>query len=150
MEAARSMLYAKKFFVIQTFKKNFSFHHLHLVTQVPLVLWTNAVNHANYNRVPSKGSTITPLDAISRIKPDISLHIFCSKAYIHVPSELRQKLDSNCKIGLFVGICENTKAFRIWDSTDGKTKICRDVFIYEKAQLEGLISQVTQIFMNFK
>ena len=109
MESARCMLYAKS---------------------VPLSLWAEAVHHANYvlNRTLTKGNDVTPYEAYFNVKPDVSnLFIFGSKVYYHVPKELRRKLDAKCKVGIVVGICDTTKAFRIWDFEDKRIRISRDI-----------------------
>jgi hypothetical protein len=89
MEAARSMLYARK----------------------PLSLWAEAVHHANYvlNRTLCKGGATTPFEIYHGFKLDISnLFNFGSIAYYYIPSEQRRKLDSKSKIGIYVGICDTS------------------------------------------
>jgi hypothetical protein len=127
MESARCMLYAKS---------------------VPLSLWAEAVHHANYvlNRTLTKGNDVTPYEAYFNVKPDVSnLFIFGSKVYYHVPKELRRKLDAKCKVGIVVGICDTTKAFRIWDFEDKRIRISRDVCIDESAEPVGEFSSSTDI-----
>jgi hypothetical protein len=132
MESARCMLYAKS---------------------VPLYLWTEAVHHANYvlNRTLMKGNIVTPYEAYFNMKPDVSnLFIFGSKAYYHVSKELRQKLDSKCKVGIVVGVCDTTKAFRIWDPEQKKIKISRDVCIDELANLTDVSSSAPADISSFE
>jgi hypothetical protein len=132
MEAARCMLYAKS---------------------IPLLLWGEAVNHANYvlNRTLMKGNTVTPYEEYFNIKPDISnLFIFGSKAYYHIPKELRKKLDSKCREEIVVGICDTTKAFRIWDSEKKKIIISRDVCIDELAKPKDIPHSIPRDISTFE
>ncbi|KAJ3474090.1 hypothetical protein NLI96_g12654 [Meripilus lineatus] len=61
--------------------------------------WSDAVLYANYilNRTPSRATEedLTPHQLFTGNVPDIShLRIFGCKAYVHIPDEKRQKLDS--------------------------------------------------------
>ena len=58
--------------------------------------WAEAANTATYvkNRSPSSHSTKTPWELFNGRKPDVSgMRVFGSKAYVHVPKQLRRKLD---------------------------------------------------------
>src|SRR6478672_6781292 len=73
---------------------------------LPLNLWAEAILTANYirNRSPSAGENKTPHEHFGGSKPDIShMRVFGSAAYVHVPKQLRQKLDPVCRKGIFVG-----------------------------------------------
>jgi hypothetical protein len=58
--------------------------------------WAEAINCVNYivNHTPTKAlKNITPEEAWSKIKPDIShFHVFGSKAWAHIPDEKRKTL----------------------------------------------------------
>ena len=54
-------------------------------------------------------------EVFSRIKPKFeNLRIFGGIVYIHVPKEKRTKMEPSGKKGVFVGYCENSKAYRIY------------------------------------
>ena len=74
------------------------------------------------NRTPTKAlKDITPEEAWSGRKPDLHhLRIFGSIAYVHTPKWKRHKLDANSSPYIFVGYDENTKGYRVYDSTTNK------------------------------
>lgn len=43
------------------------------------------------------------------------LGVFGCMAYVHVPKELRKKLDSKAKELIFIGNCEDSKGYRLVD-----------------------------------
>ena len=64
---------------------------------LPKHLWAEAVTTANYlrNRSPATGHNATPYELLHGIKPGRSnLRTFGARAYAHVPSSLRTKLDT--------------------------------------------------------
>jgi transposase InsO family protein len=96
-------------------------------------LWGEAVMTANYarNRSPSTGKDKTPWELMFKIKPDIShMRVFGARAYIHVPKDLRRKLDFVSERGTFIGYEPNTKGYRILLDT-GVIKASRDVIFDE-------------------
>lgn len=70
-------------------------------------LWAEAVNTAVYvfNRTPkSKNPKQTPFEIWHGKKPDLShIRVFGSVAYVHVPHQMRRKLDAKAKRMLLVG-----------------------------------------------
>ena len=56
--------------------------------------------------------------------------MFGAKAYVHVPKQLRQKLDAVSQTGIFVGYEPHSKAYRVLLDT-GKISISRDVIFDE-------------------
>ena len=128
MESARSMLYARG---------------------LPLKLWAEAVNHANYlqNRILHTNQSATPFEQWTGTKPNLSdLRIFGSKVYVHVPDERRKKLDPKCIEGIFIGFCTNSKAIRVWEPSSGKILISRDVKFDESSVSENPRSDYLNFF----
>ena len=101
---------------------------------LPRSLWGEAVRTANYlrNRSPVKGKPKTPWELFYSKMPDVSmLRVWGAKAYVHVPSELRRKLDFKSEVGYMVGYAANSKGWRIWAGGDAIT-ISRDVYFDER------------------
>ena len=116
MEMARSMLFEKK---------------------LPKTFWAEAVATSVYllNRLATKAvSGKTPIEAWSGIKPSIQhLKVFGSISYYHIPDIKRSKLDAKARKGIFVGYATESKGYRIYDLTDSKIAISRDVTFDEGA-----------------
>lgn len=100
---------------------------------LPKSFWAEAVSTAAYlvNRSPTSGHGKTPEEVWSGKTPDLShLRVFGSKAMVHVPKELRRKLDSKSREMIFVGYCEATKGYRlIHPVTKNLTKSRNVVFL---------------------
>ena len=98
MEAARSMLI-----------------HAHL----PLSFWAEAISCATYLRNRSPSSSIpgkTPYEFWFGKKPDLSnLRVFGCVSYVHIPSELRKKLDPKSDKCVFMGYPEDTKGYKLYN-----------------------------------
>jgi len=96
--------------------------------------WADAASTATYvkNRSPSSHSSQTPWELFFGRKPDVpGMRVFGSKAYVHVPKQLRRKLDSLSTTGTFIGYEPNSKAYRVLMDT-GKVQISRDVTFNEQ------------------
>ncbi len=96
--------------------------------------WADAASTATYvkNRSPSSHSSQTPWELFFGRKPDVSgMRVFGSKAYVHVPKQLRRKLDPLSTVGTFIGYEPNTKAYRVLMDS-GKVEISRDVIFLER------------------
>ncbi|KAL0024617.1 hypothetical protein WJX77_003523 [Trebouxia sp. C0004] len=101
--------------------------------------WAAAASTATYvkNRSPSSHSSHTPWEPFFGRKPDVSgMRVFGSKAYVHVPKQLRRKLDSLSTTGTFIGYEPNSKAYRVLMDTGKKLKkpTNRSALEYLKAQ----------------
>ena len=92
--------------------------------------WADAASTATYvkNRSPSSHSSQTPWELFFGRKPDVS---GMRVAYVHVPKQLRRKLDSLSTAGTFIGYEPNSKAYRVLMDT-GKVQISRDVTFNEQ------------------
>ncbi|KAI5335964.1 hypothetical protein L3X38_026098 [Prunus dulcis] len=103
---------------------------------MPYFLWIEAVHTAVYllNRCPTKAlNNITPFEAYSGRKPRIAhLKVFGSLCYVHVPTELRHKLDPKSTKGVFVGYATCEKGYRVFDPVSNKLFMSRDVTFDEE------------------
>jgi hypothetical protein len=99
--------------------------------------WAEAISTAAYvrNRTPTNSTgDKTPEEVWSGRKPSVAhLRVFGSEAYFHVPHELRSKLDPKSKQCIFVGYSLTSKAYRVWDPSDNKVKLSRDLVILEQS-----------------
>jgi hypothetical protein len=93
--------------------------------------WAEAVAFANYvcNRLPTSAvSDVTPEEAWSGVKPSLAdLKIFGCRAFVHVPSHLRSKLDAKARVGMYLGPAQNSPAFRVLDLATRRVLTSRDV-----------------------
>src|SRR5205085_10361622 len=91
-----------------------------LEASLPESFWAEAVNTAVYlhNRSPTRFlEGKMPYKASNGIKPDLShLKVFGCDAFLHIPDEKRNKLQSKTKKCLHMGYVMNTtKMWRLWD-----------------------------------
>ncbi|KAM2949706.1 hypothetical protein FF1_036572 [Malus domestica] len=104
---------------------------------LPYAFWVEAVNTAVYliNRCPTKAlKKSTPFEAYSGRKPGIThLKIFGSLCYVHIPSNLRHKLQENSHKCIFVGYGTSEKGYRLFDPISRKIILSRDVTFDESA-----------------
>ena len=115
VERARSMLHAK----------NLGYE-----------FWAEAVATAVYlkNCSPTKAvSDKTPQEAWRGYKPTVShLRIFGCKTWAHIPKNKRTKLDSKAVECVFVGYCNRSKGYRLYNPSTKKIIISRDVTFDER------------------
>lgn len=99
-------------------------------------LWAEAVTTAAYviNRSPSRVlAEVTPYEKWTGKKPNLSnLKIFGSTAMVHIPKQNRLKWDRKSRELIFVGYCDNTKGYRLYDPVNKKVVVSRDVIFIEK------------------
>lgn len=117
VESARTMLHSKK---------------------LPIKLWAEAVNTAVYILNRNGSSSIkgmSPYELWFGKQPDIDhFKIFGSKVYTHIPKQKRKKWDSKAEVRVFVGYCDNTKGFRVWQPEHNKIIISRDIMFKEHTE----------------
>ena len=98
---------------------------------LPMHLWAEATKTTMYvqNCTPHRVlDNKTPEETFSGEKPEVNhLRIFGCLVYIHIPKEMRTKLDPSGKKCIFVGYSENSKAYRIYFPGYKKIDISRDV-----------------------
>ena len=96
------------------------------------IFWAEAISAAAYvrNRLPT--TTLkereTPYERWYGRKPDVNhFRVFGCMAYAHVPDCERRKLDTKSKGMRFVGYSLTSKGYRLFDETNQKLYIRRDV-----------------------
>jgi hypothetical protein len=102
---------------------------------LPDEMWAEAVVTANYtrNRTPVTLHGETPWEAFHGKKPNVShLREFGAPVYMHVPKELRDKLEPVSEKGRFLGYEPDAKAYRILRERDNRVIVSRDVIVDER------------------
>jgi hypothetical protein len=87
--------------------------------QLPDYLWAEAVSTACYTQnrcMITKRHHKTPYQIVHKRTPNISyFHVFGALCYPVNDRDDLGKLKAKADIGIFVGYCENSKGFRIWN-----------------------------------
>lgn len=96
--------------------------------------WGQAVLTAAYliNRSPTNALKMkqTPFERWESRKPNVSnIRIFGCKVFVHVPDELRSKLDPKAWSGIFLGYSHN--GYRVWNPVKEVIVVARDVDFVE-------------------
>lgn len=103
-------------------------------SDLPTCYWAKAVSTAAYlvNRSSTKGlKNITPEEAWTGKKPDLThLRVFC-KALAYVPKEKCKKWDTKVRDCVFVGYCTDSPGYRLMDPVTRTIFKSRDVVFYE-------------------
>src|SRR5215471_1167307 len=111
-------------------------------SNLPKRLWMEIASTVVYlkNRSPTSAvKDMTPYEAWHKEKPDLShLQIISTKAYVHVPKDLRKKLDFNAKTGVFVGY-DGRNQYRIWDPAK------QDVIVFRDVEFDETTTSTTKI-----
>ena len=96
--------------------------------------WQYAATMAAYirNRMPttSNPNNATPFEILNGVKPDLkNMPLFGATAQVHVPDELRGKLDPKSRSCIFLGYADGAKA-GVFESTDtGRRFVSRDAVV---------------------
>ena len=102
---------------------------------MPNYFWADVASTAVYviNRCPTAGvHRMTPEEAWSGRKPDLShMKIFGCVCYVHVPDDLRTKLDVKSKKCVFIGYSLEQKGYRCYNPTTKELRVSRDVVFDE-------------------
>ena len=104
---------------------------------MPLCYWVEAVSTAVYimNIIPTAAvHDVTPEENFSSRKPDLShLKVFGCIAYVHVPDELRTKLDPKAEKCIFIGYSLEPKGYKCYNPVTRQVRVSRDVVFDEMA-----------------
>ena len=104
-------------------------------SQVPKEFWSEATRWSVYiqNRSPTAAvEDMTPEEAWSGSKPEVEyFRVFGCIAYAHIPDQKRRKLDDKSKKCVFLGVSEESKAWRLYDPVTKKIVISKDVIFDE-------------------
>ena len=80
------------------------------------------VSCANFilNQVPTKSVMhVTPKEKWNGRKPDISnFKVFGCECWAHIPDDKRKKLDPKSRKCIFIGYSEDSKAYRLFDTSN--------------------------------
>ncbi|MCO5562169.1 hypothetical protein L7F22_041442 [Adiantum nelumboides] len=85
------------------------------------------------NRMPTAAvHDMNPEEKFTGKKPDV-LHfkVFGYIAYVHVPDELRTKLDPKAKKCVFIGYSVEPKGYKCYNSVTRQVRVSRDVVFDE-------------------
>ena len=73
------------------------------------------------------------------------MRFFGFVAYAHIPYQLRKKLDSKGEKCIFVGYSEESKAYRLYNSSTKKFMIRKDVQFIEEEAWNGNIEKIVNV-----
>ena len=98
---------------------------------MPKYFWAKAVHTAIYvmNRTPTTGiHDMTPKERYTCVKSDVShLKVFGCIAYVHIPDELRKKLDPKVEKCIFIGYSLEQKGYRCYNHVTRQIRVSKDV-----------------------
>ncbi|GJU26156.1 retrovirus-related pol polyprotein from transposon TNT 1-94 [Tanacetum coccineum] len=102
------------------------------------------------NRSPTLAvRNICPEEAWSGFKPSVAyFKVFGSIAYVHIPDCKRIKLDDKSKKCVFIGVSEESKAYRLYDLVSKRIIVSRDVVFDEEASWDWEKSHKESVLMN--
>jgi len=99
-------------------------------SKCPLSMWGHAFHTAIFllNRLPRSHCKESPYELEFKRKPKLSMiKRFGCVAMVHVPTELRGKLERRAVRRMMVGYDLLSKAWMVYDSVEGRTQLSRDV-----------------------
>lgn len=101
------------------------------------MFWPEAVKWCVHIQNRSITTTVkgkTPEEAWSSVKPKVDyFRTFGCIAYVHISYQKMSKLDSKSKKCVFLGVSDESKAYRLYDPTTKQVIICKDVVFEEEA-----------------
>ena len=103
--------------------------------EMPEYYWAEAVHAAFYimNRTPTAMiHGMTPEEKFTGKKTNLShLKVFGCIAYVHIPDELRSKLDPKEEKCVFIGYSLEQKEYRCYNPVTRQIRVSRDVVFDE-------------------
>ena len=103
--------------------------------EMPEYYWAEAVHAAVYimNMTPTAAiHGMTPEEKFTGKKPDLShLKVFGCLAYVHIPDELRSKLDPKAEKCVFIGYSLEQKGYHCYNPLTREIRVSRDVVFDE-------------------
>eukprot|EP00253_Pinus_taeda_P031401 PITA_31401 len=116
---------------------------------LPHEYWVEAVTCVVYilNRCPTKVvMNKIPEEAWSGQKETVAhMRVFSCVAYAHVPDQLRKKLDSKGEKCVFVGYCDESKSYKIYNPSTNKLIVSRDVQFIEDEAWDGSLEKTVNV-----
>ena len=108
--------------------------------QVPKAFWHEAVRWCVHiqNQCPIVAvENKIPEEAWSGEKPVVEyFRIFGCVAHVHVPNQRRSKLDDKTRKCVFLGVSDESKAWRLYDLVSKKIIVSKDVVFEEEESLD--------------
>jgi transposase InsO family protein len=103
---------------------------------LPKSLWPEVVNYANYirNRSPMRalGTQTTPYQEFFNKKLDVSkLEEFGTRCWVMVSDQQHSKLDAKAEEHIFIGIAENAKAWKYYNTISKRIQLSRNITLNE-------------------
>ena len=114
-------------------------------TGLPLKFWAESTAYAVYllNRSPHSGIGMTPEEAWSGKKPDLShIRLFGTTVMVQVPKATRRKQQLKATECILVGFDETTKGYRVCDIKKEVVFKSRDVKFIDEGRLNPNLSTV--------
>lgn len=114
---------------------------------LPLNLWAELANTAVYlmNRTPNREEQKTPFELWHGHKPHVGhLRIIGSETHVHVPKQLRKKLDAVSWQGILVGYGRSNQFYRVYNPEKDEVAVAKDVRIFEKVPDTELLLDADQ------
>ena len=115
--------------------------------------WPEVVNWSVHilNRNPTfVVKNMTPEEVWSGRKLTVDhFRIFGCIAYAHIPDKKRYKLDGKGEKCIFLGVSDQSKAYKLYNPTTKKIIISRDVVFDEERFWENNIDETKKILENF-
>ena len=99
--------------------------------------WVEALSTAAYvhNRSPTTAvEGMIPYEAWNGCKPNVShFRIFGCGAYVHIPKHGKSKMDPKAKKSIFLGYGIGVKSYRLYDTSEVRVILAKDVIFDELA-----------------
>ncbi|GKV07537.1 hypothetical protein SLEP1_g19297 [Rubroshorea leprosula] len=123
-------------------------------SSLPKEFWPEAVNWSVHilNRSPTSPlPDLTPEEAWSGRRPAVDyFRIFGCIAYAHVPDQKRSKLDDKGEKCIFLGVSDQSKAYKLYNPLTKKVIISRDVVFDEASTWSWTEKSGQQIPVDFE
>ena len=121
---------------------------------IPKTFWPEAVNWTIYvlNRCPTLAvKNVTPEEAWSGVKPSVDhFWVFGCIAHVHVPEEMRTKLDNRSITCVILGVSEESKGYRLFDPIAKRFVVSRDIIFEEEKQWDWDVSYEEQMVADLE
>ncbi|KAK4423086.1 Copia protein [Sesamum alatum] len=123
--------------------------------KIPKNFWPEAVNWSVHilNRSPTLAiENKSPEEAWSGFTPSVAyFRVFGCVAHVHIPDCKRAKLDNKSSKCIFLGVSEESKAYRLYDPLSQKIIVSRDLVFeedkswdWDKSQKETILVDLNQ------
>ena len=73
------------------------------------------------------------------------MRVFGCVAYAHVPDQLRKKLDSKGEKCVFIGYCDESKAYKLYNPSTKNLIVSRDVQFCKEEAWDGSVEKTVNM-----